>query len=135
MIWTIGQFPELNHLAPEQRAALLARVPWWTYPLLIVGSLIQGVLLGALVLAYTYLVNRSMRAASMAGAVIALGATVALYLYRLKRIRADMRHTLAAAFVDERPPFCLQCGYDLRASDATRCPECGGALPDDKPAR
>ena len=40
MIWTIGQVPELDHLKPAERAALLARVPRWTYPLLIAGSLV-----------------------------------------------------------------------------------------------
>ena len=129
MIWTIGQFPELDHLAPEQRAALLARVPWWTYPLLIFGSLIQGVLLGALSFGYTYLLVRSVQAAGIAASAITLAASIGLYLYRLKRIRADMRRTLADAFLGERPPFCLECGYDLRASKESRCPECGVAIP------
>lgn len=129
MIWTIGQFPELDHLTREQRAALLARIPWWTYPLLIVGSLSQGVLLGALGFGYTYFLVRSSQAAGIIGAAIAVGTSIGVYLYRLKRIRADMRRTLADAFVGERPPFCLKCGYDLRASDATRCPECGNAIP------
>jgi hypothetical protein len=130
MIWTIGQFPELDHLEPAQRAALLARIPWWTYPLVIAGSLVQGLLLGGVGLAYTYLVSRSMRAAGVTAAVVTIAASVGLYLYRLTRIRADMRRTLADAFLGERPPFCLECGYDLRASNATHCPECGKPIPD-----
>ena len=129
MIWTIGQFPELNHLEPAQRAALLARVPRWTYPLLIVGSFIQGLLLGGVGLAYLLVLTRSsFKASGITCVVVTLVASVALYHYRLGRIRADMRRTLADAFQGERPPFCMECGYDLRASDATRCPECGAAL-------
>jgi hypothetical protein len=128
MIWTISQFPELNHLEPAQRAALLARVPRWTYPLLIAGSLIQGLLLGGLALAYVLALTRSFHPSAITGIVVTLIASVALYHYRLGRVRADMRRTLADAFHGERPPFCFECGYDLRASDATRCPECGKSL-------
>jgi uncharacterized membrane protein len=125
MIWTIGQFPELDHLKPAERAALLARVPWWTYPLLIVGSLIQGLVLGGICLGYSYAVTRSFNTSGIVGLVITVVAAVALYHYRLGRVRADMRRTLADAFLGERPPFCFNCGYDLRASKETRCPECG----------
>jgi hypothetical protein len=129
MIWTIGQFPELNHLEPDQRAALLSRVPRWTYPLLIAGSLVQGLLLGGLSIAYLLALTRSsFKASGVTGIVVTLFASAALYHYRLGRVRADMRRTLADAFHGERPPFCLECGYDLRASDTTRCPECGKPL-------
>jgi hypothetical protein len=129
MIWTIGQFPELNHLEPDQRAALLAGIPRWTYPLLIVGSLIQGLLLGGLALGYLLLLKRSFQVSGIAAMSVALVASVLLYRYRLSRIRADMRRTLAEASQGERTPFCFECGYDLRASDATRCPGCGRELP------
>jgi predicted Zn-ribbon and HTH transcriptional regulator len=79
-------------------------------------------------MAYLYLISRSGRTSSISAAVVVVASSVALYLYRLKRIRADMRRTLADAFLGERPPFCFNCGYDLRASDATRCPECGTSL-------
>jgi hypothetical protein len=135
MIWTIAQFPELNHLEPDQRAALLAGIPRWTYPLLIVGSFIQGLLLGGLALAYSLLLTRSFKASGITAIAVALASSVALYHYRLSRVRADMRRTIAEACQGERTPFCFQCGYDLRASDATRCPECGRELPPPPPPR
>jgi hypothetical protein len=128
MIWTIGQFPELDHLKPAERAALLARVPRWTYPLLIAGSLVQGLLLGGLAFAYTFWMARSYRLATLTGVVVAAAAAAALYLRQLGRVRAEMRGTLADAFIGQRPPFCFECGYDLRASNETRCPECGATI-------
>ena len=128
MIWTIGQFPELDHLQPAERAALLARVPKWTYPLLVAGSLVQGLLLGGLAFAYTFWMARSYPPSAVAGGLVAVAASLGLYRRHLGRVRTEMRRTLADAFIGERPPFCFQCGYDLRASDAERCPECGTSL-------
>jgi hypothetical protein len=40
--WTIGQFPELNHLDARQRAELVRRLPWWTYSMIICEALVAG---------------------------------------------------------------------------------------------
>lgn len=38
-----------------------------------------------------------------------------------KRIRRSLREQLAELGL----PVCMKCGYDLRAQEAPRCPECG----------
>jgi hypothetical protein len=100
-------------------------VPWWTYPLLILGSLIQGLLLGGIVLGYLLAFIGLKEVSVLSGIAVAFIGWIAFYLYRLGRVRADMRNSLAEAFQGERPPFCMKCGYDLRESKAPRCPECG----------
>jgi hypothetical protein len=58
-------------------------------------------------------------------ALVAASAAVYIYLAELNRLRTTMRAEIAKAFAGQRPPFCFACGYDLRACDAPRCPECG----------
>ena len=129
MIWKIGQFPELDQLNPEQRAAVLARVPRWTYPLLLAGALVIGVVAGSVLGLVVALRTRSTLATLAAWSTSAL--LVALYVYHreLGRLRAGMRKALAERPESQRPPFCSECGHDLRAVNSPRCPKCGATIP------
>jgi hypothetical protein len=124
MHWTIAQFPELDHLTPEQRAALLRGVPWWTYRVIRGRALVVGLIVGGVVFGSTWDVLRSdLRMISTTAAAVAT--MVGVYLLQMSHLRRLMRVEIAAAFKGERPPFCFHCGYDLRAGVEPRCPECG----------
>jgi hypothetical protein len=127
MVWLISQFPELDHLEADQRAQVLARVPWWTYPLVTASAIVPAILLSAAIGACVAIGLRSIAAAII---IVPLTATTAigLYAYQLSRLRTTMRRAIADAFRGERLPFCFECGYNLRDSDAARCPECGGPV-------
>ncbi len=128
MFWTIGQFPELDHLDAQQRRAVLAQVPWWTYPVMVSRAILLGTLLGV---AGGMLVSAWARSRVVGVGFVPVGVLVAVvdYLGSLRRTRMAMRGEIVAGFRDQRPPFCFECGYDLRGSDAGRCPECGWAIP------
>lgn len=134
VFWTIGQFPELDHLDAGQRAELLRRVPWWTYPQIILVALFGGAA-GAGVLAAIAFEAVGARVAVAAFVVVGASAALWIYLVLLRRVRGAMRKEVAAGFLGRRPPFCFGCGYDLRVVGDERCPECGreilgGAEPD-----
>lgn len=124
MIWLINHFPELDHLEPEQRRQALAQVPWWLYPAMLglagVAALIVGVVVAALVFEFS-----GSKKFAVLGLPVAVGAVVPLYCLQLSLIRRAVRRTIYDAFRGERLPFCLGCGYDLRASETPRCPVCG----------
>ena len=125
MLWTIGQFPELDHLDPAQRKELLRRVPWWMYPQMAILAAVGAAGIAGAAAAVTYGVAGSERAA-VAVFVVAEGASaVALYQVVLQRVRRAMRAEIAEGFSGRRPPFCFGCGYDLRAFTDDCCPECG----------
>lgn len=124
MFWTIGQFPELDHLDPIQRAAALKRVPWHFYPQLIVGCIFGGLIAGIFVAIPFFVWFGQMTALCvMSVAGLLIGAVA--YSGSLKRIRAVIRSEIAKAFEGKRAPFCFSCGYDLRGSADGLCPECG----------
>lgn len=128
MLWTIGQFPELDHLGEDQRAAVLAQVPWWTYPLIVARSVLSAAVVGAIA-AGVAARRVSVAAAAALFVAVAGGLATCFYLLQLRRVRVAMRHSIAEGFRGRRPPFCLACGYDLRGSAGTvLCPECGGAI-------
>jgi hypothetical protein len=130
MIWRIAQFPELDHLDPDQRAAVLAQLPWWTYPLMWVRAILGGFSIASSACALIGFACIAMGLGPDLGFLLAvipatILAAVGLYLLYLRDVRENLRATIADAYAHERPPFCFACGYDLRASDATHCPECG----------
>jgi hypothetical protein len=128
MFWTIGQFPELDHLEPAQRATLLRRVPWWTYPQMAILAAVGAAGIAGAAAAIAYGVTGSERAAVAVFVVAEGAAAVALYQVVLQRVRRAMRAEIAEGFLGRRPPFCFGCGYDLRAFTDDRCPECGRAI-------
>ena len=125
MLWTIGQFPELDHLDPGQRARLLRRVPWWTYPQMAILAAVGAASIAGAAAAITYGVVGSSTVAATAFVFVEVPAALGLYQVVLQRVRRAMRTEIAAGFRDQRPPFCFGCGYDLRAFSDDRCPECG----------
>jgi hypothetical protein len=129
MFWRIGDFPELDHLDPQQRSALLARVPGGTYPAMVlravvIASIASGVILRSLHLSFPDVEGAAKVAWFVSFPIFLAGG----YLYQISRVRRVTRRAIADALDGERPPFCFACGYDLRGSDAVRCPECGGAV-------
>jgi hypothetical protein len=121
--WTIAQFPELDHLTPDQRTTLLRNIPRWTYAVIVARSLILGVMPVALVVAAWWHGLGPDRALLCLG--LAPVIATACYRLQLREVRVIMRNEIAQSFRGQRPPFCFHCGYDLRASAETRCPECG----------
>lgn len=133
MYWLISQFPELDHLEPDQRVRVLRQVPWWTYPLIAARAVFPSLLLSVLV---GLRLAAILRSGSVMFVSIPLAAALAtgLYVYQLARVRSDMCRVIAEAFRGERTPFCFNCGYDLRDLDAARCPECGSPVHGDPAA-
>jgi hypothetical protein len=127
MFWSIGQFPEFDHLEPIHRAQVLARIPWWTYPVIVARAILPAMLLGAIGGVFVAPSLWSV-AAAIIGVPMALIIATFLYLSQLSRLRVIMRRVISEAFKDGRPPFCFECGYNLRASAAARCPECGRSI-------
>ncbi len=129
MPWTIGQFPELNHLDPDQRIEVLRRVPWWTYPLMFARSLVFGCLFGGF---YTIAAGRlfgiTLSFAVVFFITMALAHATLAYYSKLRQIRTVMRQEIAMHFRGQRPPFCFGCGYDVRECVGGLCPECGRSI-------
>jgi hypothetical protein len=126
MYWLISQFPELDHLEPEQRQLLLARVPWQTYPLLTLGALIQAIFAGAGIAVAWIALGFGWDAAVLpVMAVVVLVIAIVRYQFQLRQIRRELREVVARAYWGRRLPFCFRCGYDLRQSNSIHCPECG----------
>jgi hypothetical protein len=125
MVWTIGQFPELDHLEPQARAKLLRRVPWVTYPQMILLAVVGAVAAAGSAALIAYALFGSERTAVVAFVLVEASAAAGLYQVVLRRVRAAMRAEIAAGFLGRRPPFCFGCGYDLRGFSDGRCPECG----------
>ena len=121
MFWLISQFPELDHLDPEQRAKVLSRAPWWTYPLIIGRSFAPGAIVIPLGLCCTVHLAITIP--------VAVGLAFWMYLRQINRLRTEMRAEIMEQYIGDRPPICLECGYDLRGSAADRCPECGAIIP------
>jgi hypothetical protein len=124
MYWLISQFPELDHLEPHQRAQLLARMPRWTYPMITARAAAGALLVWA---GIAVQLGRAYDLTTLAilSTVAAMAIACAIYLNELNQLRKAMRKAISEAFQTERPPFCFKCGYDLRQSSDTLCPECG----------
>src|SRR5205085_7611709 len=119
-----GQFPELDHLDPGERAELLRRVPWWTYPQIILLALVGAAGPSGVVAVIAYgAAGASVAVAAFA--VTAVPTAVAAYLLVLRRVRGAMRKEFAAGFLGRGPPFCFGCGFDWRAFVDVRCRVCG----------
>lgn len=132
MFWTIGQFPELDHLDEIQRREVLRRVPWHCYPRLAGLSLFRGFFIGAFVALGVAIIFARFLSEDAAGAsalatfiVTFVFLAIRFYLGDLENLRKIIRTEIAAAFKGQRLPFCFSCGYDFRNLAGNVCPECG----------
>jgi hypothetical protein len=128
ILWRIGDFPELEHLTPGQRAGVLARVPWWTYPIIVTRAVIAGAFVGGIVAGSLASMAQPPEVVAVGSALALALSSIGLYALQLARLRVLVRKSIADALRGERPPFCFACGYDLRGSDAACCPECGQTI-------
>jgi predicted RNA-binding Zn-ribbon protein involved in translation (DUF1610 family) len=128
MVWRISQFREIQALDPDERRQILASIPWRIYPHMIIKSVMAGLIVSVVSGAVVYSLGNAIEAATaISGLLVGTGLC---YQGLLRRIQRDMRLTIARAFDGQRLPFCLFCGYDLRAATADKCPECGkGVVP------
>ena len=124
VLWTIGQFPELDHLDAGSRAEVLRRVPWWTYPLIVMRAILGAGLLAGVVGGIP-VKSFDPRAAMVGSFAIGVIVAVPFYSFQLSRLRVELRKEIAKSFRGKQPPFCFGCGYDLRGANSTSCPECG----------
>jgi hypothetical protein len=126
MLWLISQFPELDHLDPPQRTAVLKLVPWSFYPRIVVISVCWGLFWFGVTVALTFLLPRKIGV--ILGAGVGFVVTFYLYLEHLDEVRTVIRREIARAFAGRRPPFCFSCGYDFRNLAGDVCPECGQSI-------
>jgi len=130
MYWLIRHFPEFGYLDPAQRAQVLRRIPWWTYPIMIARSFAGGIL-GALILMVPFVSISPIRSSGLATLFAAAsmslfaGFSIAFYIMQMRSLRIALRKAIADGFRGEHPPFCFACGYDLRAATTAVCSECG----------
>ncbi|GMU20043.1 MAG: hypothetical protein AMXMBFR13_01440 [Phycisphaerae bacterium] len=137
MYWRIESFPELEHLPPEAREQIVQRSLGWgnslrllLWVVFIAGlwTLIIGGLAGMLFLprrglpTWWYLCIWGLFA-------------IAVYQYRLIRIRGQLIMFLEKTARHKPLPMCLRCGYDLTGLTTSRCPECGQKVPQPRIAK
>ena len=129
MFLLFSQFPELDHLEPTERTAVLRKIPWWTYPAILFRSILRALVGSMLVtVALTTFLRLSGTELWLVLGFLTITFAVMWYALAIRRIRADVRRFVAQAYAGQKPPFCFNCGYDLRSSRGDCCPECGRAV-------
>lgn len=130
MIWRIGQFPELEHLDAEDRRAVLRNVRWWVYPLLLLRAFTCAVLamVGLGLMSVLLFGIWDMPVPAIPTGLLTLIFLVIAYLYQINSVRRTMRAEIRELVARCGSPLCLSCGYDVRGSPGSRCPECGAPI-------
>ena len=129
MFFLISQFPELNHLEPAERTTVLRKVPWWTYPAIVFGSILLALISSMLVVVILeHWLRPSEAEPLLLFGILVIAFAVLWYALAIRSIRADVRRFIAQAYAGQKPPFCFKCGYDLRSAREECCPECGQAV-------
>ena len=125
MIWSIRQFPELEHLSDEQRELLLKRVPFG----FTIRVLIKSTVMGTIVIGLVRSLFASIFSPAFSAYMFLIVPVLAIWIYLnlLRDTRRQLRTEVARAFAGERLPFCLNCGYDFQGLHSDKCPECGSA--------
>ncbi len=139
MIWSVTQFPELQHLTEAQQRHVLRSLPRFFHARVALGAAVGGLAASILFvggLGSQELINPMVNPMVTGVVLIVVAALVgcSIHLCLIALVRKSMRGHLVACFSGQRPPFCFHCGYDLREITEERCPECGKATRSDPPA-
>ncbi len=129
--WLISRFPELHHLDPVEKAKVLDGMPWWTYPLIIFRASVVAMIIGGIAASVAWSIASFPHESGPFLATFIFVAFVVwmkVYIVNLSRLRGVIRLEIAKAFRGQKPPFCFSCGYDLRGTTGSACPECGSAI-------
>src|SRR4051812_24213593 len=100
MYWTIGSFPELNHLEPDERAAVLRGLPRSTYLKIFFRAARIAFFFGLIPMALLGRASAWEKGITFLIAFVPIG--ICCYLSYIGRIRIQMRETIADAFRGER---------------------------------
>lgn len=112
----------------DQRRRLLGGIPWWTYWVMGARAVALSAAVGAIAGAATSFVL-SPTFNLMFIAIVFVACAVTHHVRQLEQVRQVMRRQIAEAFAGEMPPFCFECGYDVRVAGVMDvCPECGARL-------
>lgn len=134
MFWRFSEFPELQHLEPDQRRIVLRKVAWWGYLRLMTFAFVVAVMLSVCVrVCLSVLADVAPGVAGWMSLASFVGFVAIIYQVQMQSVRRSMRTTLIEALGNDRMPFCLACGYDMRGSPSGRCPECGLGLVNREP--
>jgi len=132
MYWRISSFPELDHLADDERRVLLRRYAGRKLMIgLLARSICGGVLLillGGGIAGSVFSWRPSWPLLVYLVPLLVPGAIALVYQYHLIRLRGALIVYLEEAARHQRLPMCLRCGYNLKGISGSRCPECGYRL-------
>ena len=130
MYFRLTSMPELEHLTPSQRRALIRRcvgawIVWWMIAKSIGLGIFLGIIAGILVQSVLQPGDALVATTFLAGSAFF---SFLAYLVSLVRIRGSMLIWLERHGRESELPMCLGCGYDLEGAVSDTCRECGARI-------
>lgn len=116
-------------LTPQHRRRLQSRSEDWGSWLAVAAVLLC--LLGVFMLVYLFVVERFENNAIKVLIITPICIGYGVIVNRMVKWRDRLLYRRMMSGLEKqgvRPHFCLNCGYDLKGSVSTQCPECGTAL-------
>ncbi len=128
MYWRLRDLPELDHLLPAEKDALLRERLGSHGTGLVFRSIGIGFVPGMLSLAAAESFTPSPLLSVIIGLGVASVVAAVAYQVLLRYVRWQLRRYLKTRHSKGDLPICLHCGYDLRGTHNSRCPECGNSI-------